>query len=412
MKIIIKRDKVSYLSFLVGVLFFTMTCLYTESNVKKYYIILGGLFLLTFFDCLKKLYKLNMVFSLKYVWWIILLFAIYTATAIFRPIYSDYSHIYVLTQLYITLLFIIWFCNERFDTILNCLCRGATWGSIFSMLFVVVNEIVKATSSFVRIGTTTTGNADVYGMYLGVMSIFTLYAILFCDKKMYVVIYVFQVIFMLLTGSKQAFIYIFIPYITFQLYKNKRQAWKNIIPIIFVIVFVWMVFNIPIFYNTVGNRLSSMFVSFGFRINGVQSSFSQDRRNNLIVTAINMFPEFPILGGGWGYFTRFSGFNEYSHCNYTEILVTYGLIVFLYYYFPFFRVLSRLIKVIKKQSMDILVITLMVSLLLGDIVRITFYQTALNYCMLFVSLKYIRDRRNIVEDDENILYTVRRIAVK
>ena len=412
MKIIIKRDRVPYMSLLVSVLLFAMTCLYTEENAGKYYIILGILFLLTIIECIKKPYKLNITFSLKYVWWLIILFMIYSATALLRNTYADYSHVYVLTHLFISLMFITWFCDESIDMMLNCICRGATLGSIFSMLFVAVNEIAKATSVFVRIGTSTTGNADVYGMYLGVMSIFTLYSILFCGKKTYIPIYVFQVAFMLMTGSKQTFIYILIPYVAFQLYKNKRQAWKNILPIILVVILIWMVFNVPILYNTVGNRIASMFVSFGFRINGVQASFSQDRRNDLIGTAIRMFPNFPIFGGGWGYFTRFSGFNEYSHCNYTEILVTYGLIVFIYYYYPFFKMLARYIRIHKKQTLDILFITLLVSLLLGDIVRITFYQTALNYCILFMSIKYYKERFSVNEAENFSKNTMAYYALK
>lgn len=392
MKIIIKKDRIPYLSLLVSILLFAMTCLYTEANVTTYYLILGALFLFTLIECIRRPYKIILTFSLKYVWWLIGLFIVYSLTAILRTIYADYSHVYVLTQLFITLMFIVWFCDEKVDTIWISLCRGATLGSVFSMVFVAINEILKASSIFVRIGTTTTGNSDVYGMYLGIMSIFTLYAILFHGRKLYIPVYVFQVAFMLLTGSKQTFIYILIPYVGFQLYKNKRQAWKNILPIIVVIVLIWMIFNIPILYNTVGNRVASMFVSFGFHINGVQSSFSQDRRNDLIVTALGMFWKFPLFGGGWGYFTEHSGFHEYSHCNYTEILVTYGFFMLVYYYFPFFKSLIGYAMKPKKDSIDMLFIILLISMLLGDIVRITFYQTALNYCVLFICIKIFNKR--------------------
>ena len=397
MKIVVRRDKIPYFSLLLGILLFTMTCLYTTRDANIFYLILLVLFFLTGIEFVKKPIRLSKLCSIKYIWWLIFLFLIYGATVFVRTPYVGYSHIYVGTHLFITLMFAFWFFDMKLDDALECVINGATLGSVLSMIFVTFNELLSINKHFTRLGTSTTGNPDVFGMYMGIMSIFTLYAIIFCNQKKFVVIYVAQLAFMLLTGSKQAFIYILVPFALFQLYKNKKNAWKNIIPLFGAMVLFWMVFNIPILYDVLGYRIASMFVSFGFQIDGVATSFSQDRRNDLILTALRMFPEHPILGGGWGYFTEFSGYKEYSHCNYTEILVTYGVFVLIYYYYPFFQTFVKFSRVNKKNTTDILFISLLISMLLGDIVRITFYQTALNYCMLFFCVKAFSARKSMAE---------------
>ncbi len=400
MKIVVRRDKIPYFSLLLGILLFTMTCLYTTRDSNIFYLILVALFFLTGIEFIQKPDRLRELCSMKYVWWLIFLFLIYGATAYLRTVYVRYSHFYVGTHLLITLMFAFWFFDMKQDDVLECVIQGAMLGSVLSMIFVAINELIEIDKYFTRLGTSTTGNPDVFGMYLGIMSIFTLFAIMFRNHKTYIVVYGLQLAFMLLTGSKQTFIYIIVPFALFQLYKNKKKAWKNILPLVAGLVLFWLIFNIPILYDVLGYRVASMFVSFGFHIEGVETSFSQDRRNDLIMTALKMFPDHPIMGGGWGYFTEFSGYEEYSHCNYTEILVTYGILALLYYYYPFCSMLAKFLRVRKKRTTDVLFLSLLISMLLGDFVRITFYQTALNYCMLFLCIKAFSARRSMAESQE------------
>lgn len=139
----------------------------------------------------------------------------------------------------------------------------------------------------------------------------------------------------------------------------------------------------------VGFRIQIMLVSFGFRIGNLSSSYSTDRRMQMIQKAFELFSQKPIFGGGWGFFTAKSGFNVYSHTTYTEILTTYGLFGFIIYYSLYFKTLIRYLRV-KKSSFGILFCAIVVTILICDIARITFSQTSINYVMLFLAWKAIK----------------------
>ena len=97
----------------------------------------------------------------------------------------------------------------------------------------------------------------------------------------------------------------------------------------------------------------------------------------------------PIFGEGWGYFTKFSGFNMYSHTTYTEILVTYGIFGLVLYYSRFYKDVFRLLKIKNREPIEQLGVVLLISILVADFARITFSQTALNYVIAFLAWKIL-----------------------
>lgn len=156
-----------------------------------------------------------------------------------------------------------------------------------------------------------------------------------------------------------------------------------------------MIFNVPMLYNILGNRIEIMLVSFGFKIEGIGSSVSTDKRMGMISTALKLFTEHPFFGHGWGAFAAKSGFGVYSHSTFTEILVTFGLFGFCLYYSMFFNLLFKLITVKNRTKEEQLFLVILISMLLGDTARITFSQTALNYIMLFLAYSLVCNKRGI-----------------
>lgn len=148
-------------------------------------------------------------------------------------------------------------------------------------------------------------------------------------------------------------------------------------------------------YNILGNRIEIMLVSFGFKIEGIGSSVSTDKRMGMISTALKLFTEHPFFGHGWGAFAAKSGFGVYSHSTFTEILVTFGLFGFCLYYSMFFNLLFKLITVKNRTKEEQLFLVILISMLLGDTARITFSQTALNYIMLFLAYSLVCNKRGI-----------------
>lgn len=375
---------------LLGLYLFALACLYSTKFLLYFNIIMIGEFMLAFVSLIVSPFKINRVVNCKCVWWLFAVFTMYNIWGYFRTTYVEYPALYIMRHLINTLTIVFLFIDSEREEIEEVFCKGSVLGSLLSIVFVGMNEsdIVRQ-GTFERIGVSASGNVDVFGMYLGVMSIFTLYKVIVRKNKRYLFPYVLQVGFMLLTGSKQALLYIVISYIMFIKYSNKKNIAKYIIPFVLAIVAVIAVFNIPVLYNLVGHRIEIMLVSFGFNIVGVASSRSTDVRMGMISTALSLFTRNLIFGGGWGYFTVFSGFNVYSHTTYTEILVTYGLFGFFVYYSTFYISMLNFLRIKFRSPMEQLILVLLVSILAADIARITFSQTPLNYVIAFLAWKML-----------------------
>lgn len=389
----LRFKKKLFLVFFVGLYFFTLTCLYSEQHRNMYYLIVLGEFVIALGSVFFSKKKSKKIINCRFLIWLFSVFLMYASWAIIKQTYVQYSHKYIGLHLLNTLTIIMMFIDKPKEIIEDSFCKGSVIGSILSILFVVINEFDIIRQGAERIGTSASGNVDVFGMYLGVMSIFVLYKVIVKKENKYLIPYVLQVVFMLLTGSKQALLYIIISYIMFIFYSNKGDLKKYLIPFIVAIAMVIAIFNVPVLYTLVGHRIKIMLVSFGVKIGGIESSYSTNKRIDMIFTALKLFTRNPIFGGGWGYFTEFSGFNVYSHTTYTEILVTYGLFGFILYYSYFFSSTIRLALVKHRSCIEELFFVIMCSLFAGDIARITFSQTALNYVMVFLAWKIFRERK-------------------
>lgn len=372
-----------------------MTCLYSEANIRYFYLavfIAGITTILNFIN----LRNLSYLVSSKYFIWLVTIFTMYNLWGVFFTNESGkFPFAYINSHFIIVVEIISCFIGLDTNEVVEKISDVSIISSIMSIIYVVVNEKSMIMFGNVRIGTSTSGNVDVFGMYLGIMSIFTLYRAMMQQKKIYYLLYGVQVAFMLLTGSKQALIYIAVAFYAFTIYTNKNKAYKYIIALAVAIAFIYSIFNVPVLYELVGHRIQIMLVSFGFNINGIEASRSTDLRMDMIRKAFDLFWDNPIFGGGYGYFATRSGFNVYSHNTYTEILVSYGLFGFILYYLYFFKTTIRYLFIKSRSKEAQLFLVIMVSVLLGDTVRITFSQTALNYVLLFLAVYVLTNERLI-----------------
>lgn len=392
MSLVIRRDAISRFvkCWFVGIYFFSLACLYSEKYVSIYYLIMFGEFSVALLSVIFCKRKINKILNCKYMMWLFAVFIMYNIWGFLRKPHIEYPALYIITHLINTLTIIFLTIDSDKEELEELFCKSSVIGSLLSIVFVVINEQeILRQGIGERIGVSASGNVDVFGMYLGVMSIFTLYKLIVKKNRIYLFPYILQVCFMLLTGSKQALLYIIISYIMFIKYSYKANIAKYIVPLMIAIIAVVAIFSVPALYNLVGHRIEIMLVSFGVNIVGIESSRSTDVRMGMIVRAFELFLQNPIFGGGWGFFTKFSGFNVYSHTTYTEILVTYGIFGFVLYYSRFYKNTFRLFKIKKREPVEQLAVVLMVSILAADIARITFSQTALNYVIVFFAWKIL-----------------------
>lgn len=148
----------------------------------------------------------------------------------------------------------------------------------------------------------------------------------------------------LLSGSRKAMIMVFAVFLLFYVWQEHGfKAFRNaVIAIIFISVIFYVIMNNQMLYAVLGYRvqvmlnkfnLGSKVKSIGYTIN----SYSIEERTELRNYAFNMFLEHPILGwGGDGFRTHMQQTGlaraTYSHCNYTELLATLGIVGFVLYY--------------------------------------------------------------------------------
>lgn len=144
-----------------------------------------------------------------------------------------------------------------------------------------------------------------------------------------------HLVFSLSSGSKKAIIAIVAGVIAILWIKfGIKRLYKFLLISIAAIAALYFILNLPIF-ATMQKRL------FSFLEGG--TNFSDSVRKNMRETGMALFWSSPLLGHGLNAFEAISGFNVYSHCNFTELLANGGIIGFVLYYSIFGYLFVRLL---------------------------------------------------------------------
>ncbi len=281
------------------------------------------------------------------------------------------------------------------ETIMNCI-----WSIMlnFSMImFIVINKIrvrtlVKMMMPIILgfiVNSIVTGshndsmryhigsNANVFGMTAGFMFLLVFYT---CKKWKwksftYNVCAIALVVLVILSGSRKALlnIGIFVCAVLFfetydmSLVQNLKRAFK--IGIVIVIVFA-IVMNVDVFYETVGNRIESLFGYFS----GEDLDASAFTRDNMKIEAMDLFKKYPLFGCGLNNFKYLSGYNTYSHSNYYELLCCTGMVGIVLYYIP---IVLMLIKAFInwKRNVDgsIVPLTIILIFIVNDVGMVSYF---------------------------------------
>jgi O-antigen ligase len=244
-----------------------------------------------------------------------------------------------------------------------------------------------------RIGNSGSGNVNAIAAFIGILSIPCIYKVIYEKEKKYLFIYGVQVIFMLLTGSKKGLIFILLGITILIVFKYGVKVYRYLLPIIILSLALFILFKIKYFYNIIGYRIETFFfIIFGSGSDSLDAK-STDERLLMIRTALKAFIESPFLGKGWYFFSSYSGFGTYSHNNYTEILVSYGILGFSIYYSYFAKIIKDLYKIVKSNNYAKMYISIIFSILAADIATVSFGTIPQNYIVLFFSFLLIQECR-------------------
>ncbi len=156
-------------------------------------------------------------------------------------------------------------------------------------------------------------------------------------------------IMLLLTGSRKSTVLalVGILLITFFNYR-KASAGKKIavflIVIALLVVIYHLVTTLPMF-STISERFEKLFGGFF----GEDTSYETDMtREKYITEGLQAFYENPIFGNGTGH--SYVMFGTYSHNNFVELLMNYGIVGFCLYYIPYAVLIVKLFKLVRKKD--------------------------------------------------------------
>ena len=235
-----------------------------------------------------------------------------------------------------------------------------------------------------RIGFNVSGShPNIAALYAGI----SFGCILFYFLKTKKVIFLFMNAVILsaifLTGSRKMIIFI-VSIIMINLIMRQNGIWKKFMAIIISIVICisgyYLLMNVPLFYNSIGNRFSSE--------SGQEST---DERNYIGDYAEELFSQKPLLGYGIDNFKTSNPLKIYAHNNYLELLVGVGIIGTMIYYFMYVYMIIRLIIMMtKNDTFAVFLFSLLVSLMIIEYGQVNYYLRPV-HIFLITSLKYIYD---------------------
>ena len=374
---------------IISLIFLTNATLYNEKS-KYLYLVLSLIILIGSWIYIYINMKdiKNKIIQNRFLHWITLIFFMYEFYGIVRPVYGNFNWDYLLFLYTNIVTSVLLFTNIKRNFQEKSFLDISKIFIVGICLYLLINEFSNILQGGIRIGESASGNVNTVGTYLTFFSVPIFYEIFYKNNKKLILLAILGVIFILLTGSKKALLLTGILLITLYITKSGVKI-KNIIFIILVIlVTTILLIKIPFLHDIIGFRIVDALSSFGINIKGAHYSYSTSVRIKMYKAVPSLFIKNPIIGGGWGFFQTFSGFNVYSHANYIEILITFGLLGFIFYYGFFVKLIIEIIKLIKNKK-AIIPFCYALLLFVNDFLVITFCQIPLCYFILFLMYNYI-----------------------
>ena len=278
--------------------------------------------------------------------------------------------------------------------------------AVFTMILVIVARTpLSDYLNGVRIGTVTGLWVTQLGRFYVFALIFLLYFAKECKKRKNRILCIFSMIlvavFLLLTQAKGAVISIllFLMISEILLEKDRKRAVRNLATLAALCIVVFLILlNSSYFMNNFFSRFLELFDFFSKSEDIVSATDmgSTATRFELMGFGFHLFAESPLIGQGYNAVYGYTDsiqylISTYSHCNYTEILSSTGLIGLAIYLTPLLLNLKHLPERGKSSLIRMsLSITLLV--LITDIYGITYSDVGTLFA-LSVSSGYLLQRR-------------------
>ena len=197
-------------------------------------------------------------------------------------------------------------------------------------------------------------NSNTLGLYMAtsiLCALIVLYAYKF-GKIIKMVICASAFIFtflLIMSGSKKAMIFFVLTVLAGGFYRmreaNDVKRISIFVGLILLIVFFYQFLKKYPAFHTIGNRMINLFDTIK---SGSSDTETDAMRFYMIREGWSEFLNNPLFGNGAGH--SFTMFSTYSHNNYIELLMNYGLIGFGLYYVHYISLIPNLFKLVKKRD--------------------------------------------------------------
>lgn len=140
----------------------------------------------------------------------------------------------------------------------------------------------------------------------------------------------------------------------------KSSRWTKIrnifLILILILLFAFIVVNNQSLYDIIGKRIVNLYYSFSGSSDYYDGSITE--RTVMRKVATQLAIQKPIFGWGANYFASYfknysiMGRYTYCHCNYLELMVSYGMIGTMLFYLPYLYILFKNVKELKRHNKD------------------------------------------------------------
>lgn len=328
-------------------------------------------------------------------WWFVITWAFIIINAVFI---SDYYFGWKTIIIYLLPVLIIVISYKDYDskTMLKIFLRECVLCDVFLIAYLIINEGPAILSGGTRIGNSGIG-VNGTALYLCVFNTVFLYLIMLKGLKSLTPLFVLSVLITILTGSKKGLLALLVAVVVLCISKYKWRFYRYVVPVVGGALLLYVIMHNEYFYSILGRRLTQ----FVDNIINPKSNNSTGERILFYQLGWGYFKDHIWFGNGRGFFAANSGFGTYSHSNYIEMLVSFGVIGTGIYYSFFVANIIKGLRNIKQQPEAILFICLIVQILVLDSAAITYYSFGMVYFILFIAAQYFkRTSPNTIEAND------------
>lgn len=397
-KLVIKPIKDFYAIVAIATLMFSATCLTNENSLTE--LLVSGIVIVCccILTILKNGLTVQTIFNSGTIWLLAIYILIEIYGLFFLRMGTFNGDLYLFKGIRIFFIAAMLYSLRSFNRSINVVINGAKVAILVSAAYMLAGGAFSLDSILtaqlgMRIGGELTGNVNTTALIFGIMFFPVFFTIL--DKRsrtpLSILCCVVAVAIILLSGSKKGLIIIIWAILLIMV--SVKSASKYFVVPLLLVGGVYAILNIPWLYSIVGSRVQDFFAVFGFG-EAATAYQSTATRYNFIFLGLRSFLNVPILGGGINYFQYINNVYSYSHCNYIEVLNSFGLLGFaIFYCFPL-RLLIKIRKHSKQTSGNVGTFCFMyvVLILILDFAMCSFSDSGITYLPYILGYLFILDK--------------------